>query len=65
MRKSKEQVDLRALKLLAWYDACRRDLPWRAAQGKKPDVYAVWLSEIMLQQTGVATVAAYYRKFLG
>ncbi len=65
MRKSKNQVDLRALKLLAWYDACRRDLPWRAARGEKPDVYAVWLSEIMLQQTGVATVAAYYRKFLG
>jgi len=50
--------------LLAWYDANRRDLPWRARPGDVPDPYAVWLSEIMLQQTTVATVKAYYRKFL-
>ncbi len=50
--------------LLAWYDAHRRDLPWRAPPGQKADAYAVWLSEIMLQQTTVATVKSYYEKFL-
>ncbi|MGE4251749.1 MAG: A/G-specific adenine glycosylase [Parvibaculaceae bacterium] len=52
-------------KLLAWYDRHRRDLPWRARPGEAPDPYHVWLSEIMLQQTTVAAVAGYYRKFLG
>jgi len=52
------------LALLDWYDAQRRALPWRAPPGARPDAYAVWLSEIMLQQTTVATVQAYYRKFL-
>jgi A/G-specific adenine glycosylase len=47
--------------LLAWYDRCRRDLPWR----RNRDPYAVWISEIMLQQTQVKTVEPYYRKFLG
>ncbi len=51
--------------LLAWYDRHRRDLPWRAKPGEAPDPYHVWLSEIMLQQTTVATVGSYYRKFLG
>ena len=64
MCKSKPQGDSRAEKLLAWYDGARRDLPWRAPPGETPDPYAVWLSEIMLQQTTVAAVAAYYRKFL-
>ncbi|WP_294534954.1 A/G-specific adenine glycosylase [uncultured Rhodoblastus sp.] len=64
MGKSKTQGDVRAKKLLDWYDSSRRDLPWRAASGAKSDVYAVWLSEIMLQQTSVVTVAAYYRKFM-
>jgi len=50
--------------LLAWYDAHRRDLPWRARPGETPDPYAVWLSEIMLQQTMVATVERYFAKFL-
>lgn len=53
-----------AAKLLAWYDANRRVLPWRAPSGEKRDAYRVWLSEIMLQQTTVAAVAGYYRKFL-
>ena len=39
-------------------------LPWRALPGKVADPYRVWLSEIMLQQTTVQAVAAYYRKFL-
>ncbi len=51
-------------RLLAWYDRHRRDLPWRAKPGVAPDPYHVWLSEIMLQQTTVATVGTYYRKFL-
>ena len=42
--------------LLAWYDAHRRDLPWRAKPGEIADPYRVWLSEVMLQQTTVATV---------
>jgi A/G-specific adenine glycosylase len=46
--------------LLAWYDAHRRDLPWRTNR----DPYRVWLSEIMLQQTRVAAVIAHYREFL-
>ena len=53
-----------AQKLLKWYDAHRRDLPWRAAPGEKPDPYRVWLSEIMLQQTTVATVIGYYGDFV-
>lgn len=51
-------------KLLAWYDGHARDLPWRAKSGVLPDPYHVWLSEIMLQQTTVATVRDYYIKFL-
>ncbi|MGB9144111.1 MAG: A/G-specific adenine glycosylase [Aestuariivirga sp.] len=51
-------------KLLAWYDAHGRDLPWRAKPGKTSDPYRVWLSEIMLQQTTVAAVRGYYVKFL-
>jgi len=50
--------------LLAWYDRHRRVLPWRPAAGQRPDVYAVWLSEIMLQQTTVKTVGPYFQKFL-
>jgi A/G-specific adenine glycosylase len=49
---------------LAWYDLHARVLPWRARRGQKPDPYQVWLSEIMLQQTTVRTVAPYYAKFL-
>lgn len=50
--------------LLAWYDRARRDLPWRAQPGEAADPYRVWLSEIMLQQTRVETVARYYGRFL-
>jgi A/G-specific adenine glycosylase len=50
--------------LLDWYDIHRRVLPWRAPAGKRADPYKVWLSEIMLQQTTVQAVGAYYRKFL-
>ncbi len=50
--------------LLAWYDRERRDLPWRAPPGVRADPYAVWLSEIMLQQTTVKAVVPYYSRFL-
>jgi A/G-specific adenine glycosylase len=50
--------------LLAWYDRHRRVLPWRARRGERADPYAVWLSEIMLQQTSVKTVGPYYMRFL-
>ncbi len=51
-------------RLLRWYDAQRRDLPWRAGPGEKPDPYKVWLSEIMLQQTTVATVKGHFGDFV-
>jgi A/G-specific adenine glycosylase len=51
-------------RLLAWYDAERRDLPWRARGGEAPDPYRVWLSEVMLQQTRVETVIPYFRRWL-
>ena len=50
--------------LLAWYDRHRRKLPWRPPAGERADPYRVWLSEIMLQQTGVKTVGPYFEKFL-
>jgi adenine-specific DNA glycosylase len=48
-------------RLLRWYDRHRRDLPWRSP---RPDPYHVLVSEAMLQQTQVATVIPYYRRFL-
>jgi len=50
--------------LLTWYDRHRRELPWRARPGEKPDPYRVWLSEIMLQQTTITAVRPYYLAFL-
>ena len=47
-------------RLLAWYDAHRRDLPWRDAA----DPWAVWVSEIMLQQTRVETVRGYFERWM-
>lgn len=49
--------------LLAWYDRHRRTLAWRALPGEAADPYRVWLSEIMLQQTTVATVGRYFQAF--
>lgn len=54
--------------LLEWYDAHAREMPWRVgpadrARGVRPDPYRVWLSEVMLQQTTVAAVRAYFRRF--
>ncbi|WP_228558418.1 A/G-specific adenine glycosylase [Myxococcus sp. AB056] len=46
--------------LLDWYDRNKRDLPWRRTR----DPYAIWLSEVMLQQTQVSTVIPYWERFL-
>ena len=56
--------DARVTELLAWYDRHRRVLPWRAGPGRRADPYHVWLSEIMLQQTTVATVKSYFDHFV-
>ncbi|WP_370661524.1 A/G-specific adenine glycosylase [Pelagibius sp. 7325] len=54
-----------AARLLDWYDRHARRLPWRSPPGDAlPDPYRVWLSEIMLQQTTVATVGPYFAAFL-
>lgn len=50
-------------KLLAWYDRHARELPWREAAGVASDPYRVWVSEVMLQQTQVETVRAYFERF--
>lgn len=50
--------------LLGWYDAHARDLPWRSRPGEMADPYRVWLSEIMLQQTTVATVRPRFAQFI-
>ena len=47
-------------KLLAWFDRARRDLPWRHTK----DLYRVWVSEVMLQQTRVESVIPYYNHFV-
>ncbi len=47
-------------KLLEWFKRNKRDLPWR----KTKDPYAIWVSEMMLQQTQVETVIPYYKNFL-
>lgn len=56
--------------LLEWYDTHARVMPWRVPPearkaGAQPDPYHIWLSEVMLQQTTVAAVKDYFRKFVG
>lgn len=55
-------MTIRALrrKLTRWYDRAKRDLPWRRTR----DPYAIWISEVMLQQTRVVAVIPYYQRFL-
>ena len=55
-----ERLNRLAAPRLDWYDVNKRELPWRGA----PDPYAVWVSEIMLQQTRVAAVIPYYQRFM-
>ncbi len=55
--------------LCAWYDTHAREMPWRVgparrAGGERPDPYRIWLSEVMLQQTTVAAVKDYFRRFI-
>ena len=70
VKKAQDKTFLKVLSLakpkllLAWYDRHRRVMPWRALPGTAPNPYFVWLSEIMLQQTTVATVGAYFKKFV-
>jgi A/G-specific adenine glycosylase len=63
---SVQSPDSFALRLLGWYDRAARDLPWRIPplSGAVPDPYRIWLAEVMLQQTTVAAVAGYFRRFL-
>lgn len=64
---SEEAINIRA-RLLEWYDNNQRDLPWRtkATINDNDDrrAYAVWVSEVMLQQTRVATVVDYYNRWM-
>ena len=55
-----EDLPVMQRQLLAWYSHAKRDLEWRRTR----DPYCIWLSEIMLQQTRVAAVIPYYRRFL-
>lgn len=50
-----------AQRLLAWWDTARRDLPWR----RRKDAYAIWIAEVMLQQTQIDTVIPYYERWMG
>ena len=63
---SEAEIDTVRKALLKWYDANRRTLPWRSVAETEtdPDVrgYSVWVSEVMLQQTQVATVIEYYKR---
>lgn len=58
------RTDLFEQSLLNWYDTSHRHLPWRANPGEAPNPYHVLLSEIMLQQTTVATVIDYFNRFI-
>lgn len=67
MRDELETSDLPDI-LLAWYDVNARAMPWRVSPGDRkagvaPDTYRIWLSEVMLQQTTVATVRDYFERF--
>ncbi len=69
LKPTAEPRDDVAGRLLRWYDAHHRHLPWRVspaelARGVRPRPYHVWLSEIMLQQTTVEAVKPYFRDFL-
>ncbi len=57
---SKDEIEQFRADLLQWFDSYQRDLPWRRTR----DPYAIWLSEVMLQQTRVTAVIPYYERFL-
>jgi A/G-specific adenine glycosylase len=58
-RRARAQSDV-SRRLLAWFDQHRRDLPWRRTR----EPYAIWVSEVMLQQTQVSTVLPYYQRWM-
>ncbi|XP_030878824.1 adenine DNA glycosylase isoform X3 [Leptonychotes weddellii] len=66
----RDPADVRVFRenLLSWYDREKRDLPWRRRAEGEVDLdrraYAVWVSEVMLQQTQVATVINYYTRWM-
>ncbi|MFQ5766608.1 MAG: A/G-specific adenine glycosylase [Acidobacteriota bacterium] len=62
MRLPPRAGEIRSLRrrLLSWYEENRRDLPWR----RQPDPYGILVSEVMLQQTTVATVVPFYERFM-
>lgn len=57
---SESEIQLLRSRLLHWFSVNKRDLPWRRTK----DPYAIWISEVMLQQTRVAAVIRYYERFL-
>ncbi len=59
-QRTNQLISQSAHNLLAWYRINKREMPWRG----HPDAYAVWVSEIMLQQTQVDTVRPYFTRFL-
>jgi len=70
---SKDETHKLRLTLLDWYDLNRRDLPWRTHHPEDEEeeeeeverrAYGVWVSEVMLQQTRVQTVIAYYNRWM-
>ncbi|KAF7845104.1 adenine DNA glycosylase-like [Senna tora] len=66
---SEDETQRLRVALLEWYDNNRRDLPWRTSEEKEEEsvdsrAYAVWVSEVMLQQTRVQTVIAYYNRWM-
>ncbi|MCX6557021.1 MAG: A/G-specific adenine glycosylase [Candidatus Aminicenantes bacterium] len=60
MKKNANRAGASVPLLLRWFARNSRDLPWRRQRG----LYAIWLSEVMLQQTQVSAVLPYYREFL-
>ena len=60
MLKNTELLPEAIARLLAWYSASRRLLPWR----QDPTPYHTWIAEIMLQQTRIEAVIPYYERFL-
>ncbi|XP_060788743.1 uncharacterized protein LOC132893567 [Neoarius graeffei] len=62
------ELELFRSRLLSWYDQTKRELPWRTLAAVEKDVnvrtYGVWVSEVMLQQTQVATVIDYYNRWM-
>lgn len=57
---SEPEIELFRSRLRQWFSLSKRDLPWRRTR----DPYAIWISEVMLQQTRVAAVLLYYERFL-